>query len=177
MPEPTSRTVLTKTTRDGRSVTVTVETDPANTEARVLLAAYVDGQRAASSTGLARHAALPAGAVAAVGKVAFTVEEAAQIEAALEATKAALPRDLRAERRALVSQVHATEGTWTDARAAAHNDGDLNQHFAHREEPLKAAADQARAELDDFDGQHPEVAEAIRAEKEEQRRIRAELSD
>lgn len=97
---------LTKTLRDGRTATVTIEAATAWTGA--VTRSWIDGKEIGNHVGPHHlRANMPPGHVAAVGPLVLTQAEADQVEAAYYAFVAGLPRDLDAERRLLVAARNA----------------------------------------------------------------------
>lgn len=171
----TEHSILTKTASSGQRVEVFLVEQATGS---YYLRATVDGQGAASG----HLQPLPPKAAAKTpathhlgGKVGFTAEETARIEAACAAAKAAYAASpegqseaLRAERDKLTWRITALIDE--DARAFERmmEDGDNDGACPPRSRraEIEAAEEARRA----FDREHPEVLAQIRSEKEEQTR-------
>lgn len=177
--------LVTRTTRDGRTLTVGVKD---YLPGHPIAVAYLDGKLAASGTPLAvdapgafggtpKLAAIKAQGVTHVltnasrtVSIALFAAEAAPILAEIDRRRdayAASPEGraagLRSEREALVAAVDGAIEDQADAYDRAHDRQDAAAEIIRREH--QPAVDAARAALAAFDAAHPEVADAIRAER------------
>lgn len=153
---------LTKTLRDGRIATVAVTVE----DGAVVVTTRRDGKELHSGWTPPRHRpGLPEGHVAAVGPLALTQAEADTVQAAYDQAEASLPRDLHAERRALVGAVLTAEDVWSDTRAYEHDHSDGSgrqfRHDAANEQRIK----DAQGALCTFDAEHPEIKAEVDAKR------------
>lgn len=156
---------LTKTTSDGRTVTISVVADP--TKALGLhYEAHMDGEKIGNSAAIARPLNLPEGAAGSIGRACLTAEEVAQVKEVADRVRAELPRDLEGERYILAVRRDAARHALAQAKAAAYDEGEP-QVFHSRQEPALAQAERRAEEaLAAFDAEHPEVLQGIRERRE-----------
>lgn len=164
---------LTKTLRDGRTATVTVTTD---NHGVVYTEATVDGKSLGSHVGPHhRRPNLPAGHVAAVGRLALTPEEAAYVEDAYRtarATASTLPVPLTEQRHRLNDILRAAVLDRSEAQESAWDDFDGGGNPFSLHPGFDQAIETAQRGLTQFDRAHPEIREA-----EVQRAIHRALTD
>jgi len=157
-----TKTILTKTLRDGRKATVTI----GDSGGRVCLTARIVGAGPLGSHAGPTHEATggaPAG-YRAVGKLALTPDEADAVDAAYRAAVAALPRDLRVERDTLVSRINAAEAVWADDRADAWDRFDGGGNPLRHDAANEARITERRDALATFDAEHPEIVAEVATE-------------
>lgn len=177
--------LVTRTTRDGRALTVGVKD---YLPGHPVAVAYLDGALAAMSTPMAIDAPgvfraganlaamRAAGVTHAIANASRSVSVAllaaeadvilAEIErrvAAHAASEDGQRNSLRSEREALAAEVAGALDDQADAYERAHDREDARAEIVRREH--QPAVDAARAALAAFDAEHPEVAAAIRAER------------
>lgn len=156
---PGSRVALTKKLRDGRTAVVTVS---ATSDGKYAIPVVtIDGEKAGRQSAnifvapheiRAEHPELVAG----VGPLMLTAEEADTLRAVMAEVQAALPADLDARRERFVAALDAA-GLEPGIRAAELMDADAPDPF-REQAGLERRIMEARAALDAFDRQHPEVA-------------------
>lgn len=159
-----SEPILTKATRDGRTVEVYLARVNALYAYRVMLAGE---HHATGGLQTFRDTDLQA-----VGKVAFTPEEAAVLEAATRAAYEAekTPEQRLAEQRESLARAYqAAVDEQRDAYERA-LDSRGPEAAINAREAGEAAIQQARQALAAFDAAHPELTTARQAEREERRR-------
>jgi hypothetical protein len=84
-------------------------------------------------------------------------------------------RKLLARRESLLNDIRAMGDTESTERAAAHDTGDPGFYYRERKPRLEAAIERAHAELDAFDRDHPEIAAALKVQRDVAARRAAEL--
>lgn len=159
-----TETILTKTTRDGRTATVTLDV----IRGGVTLTSRVGGKEIGSHVGPTHAVAgnAPEG-YRGVGRLAITADEADIVDTAYHAAVAALPRDLRAERDALVDWINAVEDGAADDRAAAWDRFDGGGNPFRGDKAAEQRIADARARLTEVDAEHSEVAAQVEVERRE----------
>jgi hypothetical protein len=163
------REALRKTTRDGRTAIVTIERF--ENGGGLCTVARREGQQLGSHCGPHHFAPnLPAGYVAAIGRLALTQAEADQVSTAWQEAIAALPRDLHAERRSLGLRIAGATDQWTADRAAAMDaeDEEPTMVAVERDRANEARIEEAVAALAAFDAEHPEVRAEVERRRDEQ---------
>lgn len=169
----TTHHTLAKTIRDGRTATVTIETNP---RGHLITVARLEGAEVGSHHGPHHKAAtLPPGHVAAVGPLCLTQAEADTLTAAWQTAKQAQPRDLHAERRDIVRDIKALAAETVNDPEDLIDQGDPNPY--RNVASIEANLAEANERLAAFDAEHPEVAAKVETDRDErvQRFIEAGL--
>lgn len=163
-----SRTILTKITSKGQTVTITASIYLKNPS----ISAKMDGKTVGHMLGVGPKAqsGMPAGFTHTVcGTIALTPSESEECTANWEAFvaewKAQQSPDYRKQRAEIIRRINGAMENAQNAKNRGWESGEGSGQWANAGAKFEIEAQSAREELAKFDEEHPEVLEQIEAER------------